>query len=69
MAKDPSGAEKIHPNNHRRIVRALEIIEVSGKQKAIMKKDVGKDALYNHLIVGLDVDRAVLYERIGSVLI
>ena len=35
---DPAGAEKIHPNNHRRVVRALEIIEVTGKTKGDQKR-------------------------------
>ena len=61
---DPVSAEKIHPNNHRRIVRALEIIEVTGKTKSIPEENAGHGALYDHLIVGLDMDRDVLYERI-----
>ncbi len=64
VKEDPQGAEKIHPNNHRRIVRALEIIEVTGKTKGAHEQDVGKKALYNHLIIGLDMDRDLLYERI-----
>ena len=57
---DPSSAEKIHPNNHRRLVRALEIIEVTGKTKGDHEEDAGTHALYNHLIVGLEMDREVL---------
>lgn len=64
VAADPRGAEKIHPNNHRRIVRALEIIEVTGETKSTHEQDVGNTALYNHLLIGLDMDRDVLYERI-----
>ena len=60
------GAEKIHPNNHRRIVRALEIIEVTGITKGDHEQDVGKDALYNHLLIGLDMERELLYERIDT---
>ncbi len=62
---DPAGAEKIHPNNHRRVVRALEIIEVTGKTKGDHEENAGHAALYNHLIVGLEMDRDVLYERIN----
>ena len=39
---DPVSAEKIHPNNHRRLVRALEIIEVTGKTKDDHENDAGK---------------------------
>ncbi len=65
VAIDPVSAEKIHPNNHRRLVRALEIIEVTGKTKGDHEEDVGHAALYDHLIIGLEMDRDVLYERIG----
>lgn len=63
---DPIGAKKIHPNNHRRIVRALEIIEVTGKTKSDQEENAGKKALYEHLLVGLDMDRELLYERIDK---
>lgn len=63
---DPGGAKKIHPNNHRRIVRALEIIEVTGTTKTSHEKDVGQNALYNHLLVGLQMERALLYSRIDK---
>lgn len=62
---DAIGAEKIHPNNHRRIVRALEITEVTGKTKSDHEEGVGNAALYNHLFIGLEMDRDVLYERIN----
>lgn len=61
---DPVGAEKIHPNNHRRLVRALEIIEITGQTKTDHEQDAGTRALYDHLLIGLDVDREILYERI-----
>lgn len=61
---DPAGAKKIHPNNHRRLVRALEIIEVTGKTKGDHEENVGHTPLYHHLIVGLEMERDVLYERI-----
>lgn len=61
---DPKSAEKIHPNNHRRLVRALEIIEVTGQTKDEQEKDAGHARLYNHFLAGLHMDRDVLYERI-----
>ncbi|WP_438317823.1 tRNA (adenosine(37)-N6)-dimethylallyltransferase MiaA [Sporosarcina sp. FA9] len=63
---DPLGAEKVHPNNHQRLVRALEIIEVTGRTKEDHENNAGKRPLYNHLIIGLDVDREILYERINE---
>ena len=63
---DPVGSEKIHPNNHRRVIRALEIIEITGKTKDDHEQQVGNEALFNHLLIGLDTERNVLYERINS---
>lgn len=62
---DPVGAEKIHPNNHRRMIRALEIIEITGETKTAQESELGSRALFNHLIIGLDMERAVLYDRIN----
>ena len=61
---DPVDARKIHPNNHRRIIRALEIIEVTGKTKGEHEQNVGDNALYNHIMIGMDMPRDLLYERI-----
>ncbi|WP_339249836.1 tRNA (adenosine(37)-N6)-dimethylallyltransferase MiaA [Sporosarcina sp. FSL W8-0480] len=65
LALDPNSAEKIHPNNHRRIIRALEIIEVTGKTKNEHEKGKGRIPVYDHLIIGMDMDREVLYDRIN----
>ncbi|MDN4607385.1 tRNA (adenosine(37)-N6)-dimethylallyltransferase MiaA [Sporosarcina highlanderae] len=62
---DPFSAEKIHPNNHRRLVRALEIIEVTGKTKNEHEQGKGQVPVYSHLIIGMDMDREILYERIN----
>ncbi|WJY28661.1 tRNA (adenosine(37)-N6)-dimethylallyltransferase MiaA [Sporosarcina trichiuri] len=61
---DPESARKIHPNNHRRLIRALEILEVSGNTKAEQESDVGAVPVMNALIAGLDMPREILYERI-----
>ncbi|MCM3742913.1 tRNA (adenosine(37)-N6)-dimethylallyltransferase MiaA [Sporosarcina luteola] len=61
---DPASAEKIHPNNHRRLIRALEIIQVTGKTKNDHEQGAGEAPLYDHLIVGLTLEREILYRRI-----
>lgn len=63
---DPASAEKIHPNNHRRIVRALEIIEVTGKTKDEHEEGKGQSIVYEHLLIGLDIEREKLYKRIDD---
>lgn len=63
---DPKSAESIHPNNHRRLVRALEILEVTGRTKRDHEQQQGDKPMYEHLIIGLDLPRDVLYERIDQ---
>ena len=62
---DPKTAETIHPNNTRRVIRALEMVELSGTSKASEEHNRGDKPMYNHLILGLDMDREKLYERIN----
>ena len=64
---DPKTAETIHPNNTRRVIRALEMIELSGVSKASEAQNRGEIPLYKHLIIGLgqNMDREELYDRIN----
>ena len=62
---DPASAAEIHPNNTRRVIRALEMAELAGVSRAEEQFNRGNIPLYNHLIIGLDMDRAKLYERIN----
>lgn len=62
---DPAAAAEIHPNNTRRVIRALEMIELAGVSRAEEQFNRGDAPLYNHLIIGLDMERAKLYERIN----
>ncbi|ARF15390.1 tRNA (adenosine(37)-N6)-dimethylallyltransferase MiaA [Sporosarcina ureae] len=62
---DPKSVEKIHPNNHRRLVRALEILEVTGQTKQDHEQQQGSQPMYHSLIIGLDLPRELLYERIN----
>ncbi|MBU1445830.1 tRNA (adenosine(37)-N6)-dimethylallyltransferase MiaA [Patescibacteria group bacterium] len=58
---DPINAEKIHPHNHRYVIRAIEIA-FAGKQK----QDINKKPDYNILKIGINWDREKLYERIDK---
>ena len=64
---DPQTAETIHPNNTRRVIRALEMIELSGVSKASEAQNRGEVPLYNHVILGLgqNMSREALYDRIN----
>ena len=66
-ALDPKTAQTIHPNNTRRVIRALEMIELSGVSKASEAHNRGEIPLYRHLIIGLgeNMSRDELYDRIN----
>ena len=65
-AIDPKTAATIHPNNTRRVIRALEMAEHSGIQKSDENQHLGDRPLYKHRIIGLNMDRERLYERINK---
>lgn len=66
-ALDPKTAQTIHPNNTRRVIRALEMIELSGVSKASEVHNRGEIPLYRHVIIGLgeNMSREELYDRIN----
>jgi tRNA dimethylallyltransferase len=63
--KDPAYAEKLHPNNTRRIIRALEILEATGKSMAYYQRDWHRQSPYDLIIIGLWMEREALYGRIN----
>ncbi len=66
LEKDPEAAEKIHPNNIRRVVRALEVCYATGKTFTQVNAESRRELVYAPLIFGIDVDRQVLYSRIDK---
>lgn len=63
---DPEQAKNIHPNNHRRIIRAIEVYETTGKTLTQLQQDQTTTSLYNSILIGLDMDRELLYSRIND---
>lgn len=63
---DPVSARRIHPNNLRRIVRALEIYECTGKTMTEYLESQQQELLYDVILIGLTMEREVLYERINA---
>lgn len=63
---DPAAARRIHPNDARRIVRALEVHETTGQPISEMwRRGGGRKMRVDRLvIIGLVRDRAAIYERI-----
>ena len=65
LERDPNiDTNIIHPNNRKRVLRALEVIESQGVSIHSYKKK--KEALYDYFIVYLSLDRELLYDRIGK---
>jgi len=61
---DPVSAERIHPNDTRRLVRALEVYQSTGRPISDFQYSAGMPAKYNLAYYGLTMDRQKLYERI-----
>lgn len=64
---DAESADRLHPNNKKRVIRAFEIFETTGKtmteQLAASKLE---DSPYDPFIIGLSFkDRKLLYDRIN----
>ena len=63
---DPKTAAALHPNDAQRVVRALEVWELAGKPISSFRKGEEKPAKFQPVFVGLNRDRAKLYERIET---
>jgi len=64
---DPEAASKLHPHDNHRIIRALEVYEITGKPISLHQKRHGfSDQPYQVLKIGLMTDRESLYRRIDS---
>ena len=63
---DPEAAAAIHPNNVRRVVRALEMYRLTGVTKTEWdKRSLVQEAAYDARILALDYhDRTILHRRI-----
>lgn len=65
LKNDPNiDKEKLHPNNRKRVLRALEVLEENGK--SIHSYNKRNEALYDYFIVYLSMPRELLYERINK---
>ena len=62
---DPASADAIHANNVKRVIRALEFYEKTGKRiSEHNEEERQKDSPYNFAYYVLNMDRARLYSRI-----
>lgn len=59
---DPQNAQKIHPNNRKRLLRAIHLAKTQNKDE----RSLNKNHYYQPLIICLTLDRDILYERINQ---
>ncbi len=65
-ARDPKSAELIHPNNVRRVVRALEMLDEGVSYAAKHEGLRARRPHYDALLFGITMDRERLYKRIDA---
>ena len=64
---DPAGAERLHPNNLKRVIRALEVYEQTGMTiDEFNRRNKRPEPKYDALKIGVcPSDREILYDRIN----
>jgi tRNA dimethylallyltransferase len=62
--RDPRAASRLHPNDRRRIVRALELTELGSSLRPSADRLWTEDTRHPTIVLGLEVPRDVLTERI-----
>lgn len=62
---DPITAKRLHPNDLKRIIRALEIYKTTGKTMAEHQRRT-MESPYQLALIGLTIEREKLYERINN---
>lgn len=65
--KDPPSYFKLYPNDTKRIIRALEVYRDTGKPISLIQSiSKRKEILINPILIGLTLDRELLYQRINQ---
>lgn len=63
---DPDSAQRLHPNDTRRVIRAMEVFHLTGKtMEAYRQNFADLESPYSTRMYGLLMDRQLLYDRIN----
>lgn len=65
-ALDPATAERIHPNNLKKVIRAIEVFETTGEGMREFRESFVSTKDYDCILIGLTRDREELYRRIDA---
>ncbi len=63
---DPDAAQTIHPNNVKKIIRAIEINVLTGKNTKNFSSDPIKNKDYEFILIALTMNRTKLYAKINK---
>jgi tRNA dimethylallyltransferase len=63
--KDPETAQRLHPNDPQRVMRALEVIALTGQPLSLLQQQRHPTKHQVHLVFMTPPDRAWLHERIA----
>jgi tRNA dimethylallyltransferase len=64
LQRDPEAAARVHANDRRRVVRALELTELGSSLRPEADRLWAEEMRHDTLVFGLDVPRDVLLDRI-----
>lgn len=63
---DSATANKLHPNDTKRVIRALEVYHITGKPMSQYKQDLAQTPIpYKLCMIGLNMERQKLYDNIN----
>jgi len=64
---DPVAAARLHPRDESKVIRALEVYQLSGRRMSEFQQEHGfAERRFSALMIGLSRDRDALYRRIGE---
>jgi tRNA dimethylallyltransferase len=66
MQVDPESAARIHPNDERRVIRALEVYRMTGQPMSKLQTQWRVDGDTHYRMIGLTMPREQLYARIDA---
>ena len=65
LKEDPEIAQKLHPNDTKRVIRAIETVRTTGKTRSELDNSSRPSSSpYNYVYIAIDMERETLYRRI-----